>query len=599
MSATSVSTAFAEWMNAVETRLRALEAPQPVNFGLGLSADAVLVSPPPAPVEPTVTITPGVNLSMPSWVAPASNSGFFSSNANIATSVFGQPSPFYDLRLSWAAMNPAQGSYNWNAIDTALASGRPIWLRLFCADSLHVPTWVKNANPSIGPLRWQWGGVPYTDIVNNMLSAGDFYPVWRQSFATHLATFLKALGDSGKLNTSQVKFAYFPGFYLWGEYTLHFLQSMNDAGFTPAQYTAWLKSHFNNFAYAMGGHAGKVVFTAPGHNEWIEPNTNWSTWNQEVNEADGVMARSKHMKWVIDVGGGARSGYTEAYNGYADACNWGTRRVQFGSYYHSTHDEAHPLADAAANGRVFGTEQEDFGSGGSFLDYWNAYCCTLALRMNWVIPYEQNNVPHTSTGLYNWVRLNLGKTRANAAEAFCRLRQYQTATNMIWGRYSSSLVEFNDSATVFRNFERWLIQRDQAGGVTQPTDVVVAGFSANSNGTNYEALRTDPATGNNFMYFWLDDVFHSGQTPRVLDIYVTFRDTAAAPFTLNYKSTSLPLDSTPQVTRTTGNGYRTAIFRISDGVFDGSLTGGADFRLNDLGSALTVRMVRVVKVNAP
>jgi hypothetical protein len=122
--------------------------------------------------------------------------------------------------------------------------------------------------------------------------------------------------------------------------------------------------------------------------------------------------------------------------------------------------------------------------------------------------------------------------------------------------------------------------------------VVKTGVLAPENGTAYEGRRTDLANGSDSLYFDLVDSFlHDSSQP--VEIKVTYLDKGSGSFSLQYASQSGARNTAP-VTLANSNAKKTATFRIQDGRFDGSLTGGTDFRLVASGGDIEITFVRVI-----
>ena len=89
--------------------------------------------------------------------------------------------------------------------------------------------------------------------------------------------------------------------------------------------------------------------------------------------------------------------------------------------------------------------------------------------------------------------------------------------------------------------------------------------------------------------------------PEAVDVYVTYLDNNHATWTLQYDSaTGSAYKSTTAVTNAGDGRWKTTKFFINDAGFKNRQNGGMDFRLYNGGvEDVTVRFVRVVKVNAP
>jgi hypothetical protein len=170
-----------------------------------------------------------------------------------------------------------------------------------------------------------------------------------------------------------------------------------------------------------------------------------------------------------------------------------------------------------------------------------------------------------------------------------------------------TLHKTNDSCFVgrrhYHNYEKFLSQREQAGGLTKPVEELKVDWSASDYGFSdclpartHFGKRTDWANGSDYIYFDLNDAF-AAQTEHRFRIAVTYQDTGTTSWRLEYNSMTRADAPTPSVTNTDTDMVKTVIFSLSDAEFDNALTGGMDFRISNNGNDadVVIRTVRVMR----
>ncbi|HKQ13015.1 MAG TPA: ricin-type beta-trefoil lectin domain protein [Steroidobacteraceae bacterium] len=168
-----------------------------------------------------------------------------------------------------------------------------------------------------------------------------------------------------------------------------------------------------------------------------------------------------------------------------------------------------------------------------------------------------------------------------------------------------TLHETNDSCfngrRHYHNYEKFLHQIEQTGGLTQPAlplqwPANTYAFTGCLPATTQFAKRTDWASGNNYIYFDLDDTFATSTEHR-FRIAVTYQDTGTNSWRVDYNSTSRPDAPTPSVTNTNTNAVKTVIFSLKDASFQNALDGQKDFRISNMlsNTDVVIRSVRVLR----
>jgi hypothetical protein len=158
----------------------------------------------------------------------------------------------------------------------------------------------------------------------------------------------------------------------------------------------------------------------------------------------------------------------------------------------------------------------------------------------------------------------------------------------------------------YHNYDKFLHQREQPGGMTKPAepwtwdDDAVAfprclPSDTTPSDTNF-AKRTDWASGNQYIYFDVDDAFATTNEHR-FRIAVTYQDRGTSSWQLEYSTPTSAVVATPFVTNTDSKGVKTAIFSLSDASFRNAQTGGMDFRIWNRGNQadVIIRSVRVLR----
>lgn len=524
---------------------------------------------------------PGDDWTLPAWVTPTANSGFFSEEAAPGFNVNVRVADF-----TWRQLQPTQGSFSTTTTDTVygmnfpswnsqLAGSDPIWLRLWVSGDDWAPPWVKTLC-GVSSVGTGYEGDDHLPIWNSCL--------WQQA----RELFRQVLVVRGLRSDPRLKFVYAPGAFTWCEFDYEIpTQAAENSGLTFATFDGWFQPAMQNLVDILNGenadpaddYAWKLVFTGEDY-----PFGPWEA-------LDDLHARDAVVK-----GMGIRTGITEVFNFHLNHVPaYGTTIAADG---HMTTDENWRGLDGR---RVVATENECFNDCG-FTATDTAYAVKMAnlkalqLRMNWIYVVPGPSYLSTYAALWNWTRLELGKRVYDAPDAWAALRD---AEDTYWIDDDSHTWS---GAPWVRNLERWLRQNDVApdGIVRRGTDVRT-GELAPENGTAYEGLRTQISLGRNAIYLDLDDRFFAGGVPPgdAAEIKVTYRDSGSGSFRVDYPAAVGVLQSAPQAYANSG-GWRTATFAVPGARWNDSLVGGNDLRLVGTGPAdLEVRFVRVVRLDPP
>jgi hypothetical protein len=110
----------------------------------------------------------------------------------------------------------------------------------------------------------------------------------------------------------------------------------------------------------------------------------------------------------------------------------------------------------------------------------------------------------------------------------------------------------------------------------------------------YFARRTDHASGNDYIYFDVDDQF-AAATARRFKVAVYYHDVGTASWRLEYSTGSTATVATPAVTNANDGAWKTAIFTLTDATLRNAQN-GMDLRIYNGGSAdVTVGAVRLIR----
>lgn len=516
------------------------------------------------------SIADGDDWTLPSWVRPAANSGFFSEDESLPDHI-----TVYSIDLAWRQLRPtadgpmdrtssgrAQGLY-FDGLDEQLARPGDFWMRIFASGRDWAPAWVaeKCGVRSYGP---DYDGERHLPIWNEC--------VWHELLATYRQLFV----DSGLKSDPRLRFVYVPGAFTWAEYDYEMITAAVDAGdLDQTAYLAWYRHAWTDLVELFGADANKLVFTGEDYP--------WGPFGA----ADDLLARD-----AVDAGLGIRDGITELSNFHlSEAPAYGSRILPSG---HLEVDESLPIHSGT---RVVATENECFNDCGystrePYYAVRQANLKALQLRMNWMYVVPGPSLLAAYPEHWDWVRLSLGQTASTSADAWADLRD---AEDRFW---ADDAGRFADKATWparpwVRNLERWLVQVDEPGSVAHRTrvDRHVHVFEAD-NGVAEEGLSTRVAAGDTGFVFGVDPRFAAAATGAAV-IKVTFLDRGRGSFAVTSGSAT-----TAAVERTGSGRWRTATLNLPAPL--SSLGPSPRLRIGLAGGSddLVVRFVRVVRVAA-
>ncbi|WP_433260792.1 hypothetical protein ACQPZF_25075 [Actinosynnema sp. CS-041913] len=516
-------------------------------------------------------------------------------------------SPTTDLHwvgAYWRDLNPSEGVYRWDRIESITsansyslnqlgAAGKTalIWTILGTVDNTgkwHAPQWVIDKCAKAGkPVK----------VINNGSAAWGL-ALWESCPRQEVVRFIKEM-FSRYGTDARVKYAYATTLNA-GEFWMpgNVYRDAVAKGLTPEILKSYAKDIIDAWATAVG--AKKVVWTSAGE------------WNLPDDTDPGV------SKWLADYA--LRNLGTQLREGNGESVTAQLRQPLIGqdtvavqptpvgaqpgqSHYYLTAKTIHEIGRAGVS--FYGNEFEIANLAGVFdnYDYYRlAVLNMLRKGHNWAIfPRElrtdANDAAHPRfAALRDYFRQSAGYPVNESPDAWATLQMFYD------GCYNGTRR--------YHNYEKFLLQRDvQSGGRTTPAEQHTwapdqYGFCKVGEGgstqpaVTYFARRTDHASGNDYIYFDLDNRF-APTTARDFRIAVTYRDTGTAKWSLQYSTANAATVSTPTVTNTNSGVLKTAIFSLSDASFRGAQPSGMDFRLYNGGSAdLVVRGVRLIRGGA-
>ncbi|HET9143478.1 RICIN domain-containing protein [Actinophytocola sp.] len=557
----------------------------------------------PTQAPPTVEVRNGEYWALPArYPAKSPHGGLYQ--------IWGQSinwSPTTDMHwvgAYWRDLNPTDGTYRWDRIETIhgnytysldqledVGSTALIWTVLGGVDgntgNFHAPQWLRD--------KCAAQGRPIT-VINRSPSSTQPWglALWEPCPRAEVKKFITQM-FSRYHDDPRVTGAYATTFNA-GEFWMP-ADVYNDAankGLTPEILRTYAKDVIDSWATALG--TRKVIWTSGG--TWNLPGDAGTTETDWVNNY-ALMTLGTQLR--------EGNGESVSANRSQPLIGQNLETVQPApigaqpgqSHYYLT---ARTVQELGRNGMSFyGNEFEIADLAGVF-DNYDYYRMTVLNMLrkghNWAIfPHDlrtgANDAAHPEfAALRDYFRQSAGYPAGTSPDAWAVLQMYYD------GCYNGTRF--------YHNYEKFLLQRDVAPGgrttVAEPRTWAPDqyGFCKVGEGgstqpaVTYFARRTDHATGNDYIYFDVDDRY-APATDRVFRIAVTYRDTGTARWSLQYTTTTGAAASTPAVTNTNSGALKTAIFSLSDVSFRGAQPNQMDFRLYNGGSDITVRSVRVIR----
>lgn len=318
--------------------------------------------------------------------------------------------------VKWRELEPNEGEINFQPlidnIKAASKKGYGSIVRIHFSAIDFAPDWIKKYNI---PIRKEHKKNP---IKTN-------YEVSHPEFHKRYLKFIQALGDSGIPHMEEVK----------GLFLGYASPSNGDEGIGPY--------HEKN---------AEANDTVPHVRDRID------AWADACSGAEHKVFMGGLSNYGFSKGFGIRRGFVEMYLYHIPNQYIGQKLDENGYLYvdESNHIISKDLFQGEENEEyeeVWATAKRGFRFGKDTKSYpyryFTANLRLLQMRCNYLLNSEFALLPDMLT----WVSLSLGKTREDAPDAWCFLRE-----SYLKGR----------EAVPVKNFERWVFQRDTLGYETKP-----------------------------------------------------------------------------------------------------------------------------------
>jgi len=510
---------------------------------------------------PAPRFVDGWDWSLPEGIVPRPDTGFFFFTR-------GPEAPGDDIDVVgwhpyWREWHTGPGKYDFSSFEEALARARAggyrISIRLQSVLRETVPDWlVEAARPPVvelsGPLR------------NRIVAP------WHAGVRQEFETFVREFGRRGYAKDPAFAFASIHGISLASgeEFSLgaaDLAQLERHAGLTPEDFARWVLGRLEAWADAFGGHSHKLA--------WVGAEAPFG-----VPAYDAVARRAIDL--CFDRGIGARGGFIEMYNYKWNERIWGQSRDANGYLrVDERRMEQRPLF-ADENEEYVTVKRWRFGLLEEDSHRWRV-SNMRALQMRNRYLATNGGAMDLDRQLSEYVRRALGRQVDDAPDAWCYLREAY-----VRGPEGTVLP--------LKNVERWLHQRDAAGVRTAPAARIERTYEMVTDPPEvrheFDARRTDVASGNRAIGFELDDRFRAG--PVV--VKVTLTDDTSARWHIAYRDRYGAARRTPSV-QGRGNGrVRTATFFLPDFAQVRAAEGTRDLTLEVEGREdIMVHLVRLIR----
>lgn len=517
---------------------------------------------------------------LPSYVQPTNNSGISFYGSFNSASIQGS-----DLKLSylrWRDVNPADGVYDWSILQNDISNNARVYLRIDMADTMMAPGWLFTKYPGLDTIVFNIDGSYTTEWGD---SPGDFLPLWNTNVNYEIFRLLENFKQQAFASNPKLHHAYFPFAWKWGEWDRVNDSLLIASGLTPQTYVNWFKEFCDTTLAAFMNNPYKLVMTGYDIMERTIAPPLGNIWRDSVGR--------QLTAYTSQLGFGLRTGQLEKFNFVVNECpNMGlTNQNSMGRNYMVISD-MHPfIRDTQL---VYANENEEFCYSFNPCDYYHfkmSILRQLQMRMNWMYTNQTNY--QTAPEIHNYFNMVAGKKVNDSPDAWCALRQMKDL-------YRSWVFYPNFQNYKIDNWERWLYQREVSpGGLTQNVYLIDDDPYRLFNDTSYEAKATIHSTGNDYIYFNIDDNFSYNNTDTIL-IKVTYLDNYNGTWHLEYDGATTIYQASSPVTNLNDGTWKTVTFILPDCKFGNGQVGGNDFRIYNGGvHDITVRFVRVIKLKQP
>ncbi len=531
------------------------------------------------------TISNGDDWSLPSWVTPANDYVFFNEVLDAGFHINN-----HVIDLTWKQINPANGVYSktatasWNDFGSGdsfffdsytnqLALGGHYWLRIWLSGEDWVPPWVLTDCAIPSTQRWLDHSQQQRHI-----------PLWNSCVWNHAKTMYNHVFNVwGVKNDSQMEFIYVPGGFFYGEFDFDVMwAAFNDNTVTAAQLLTWLADIRTSLTNMMGSKKGKLMYTGQDYPFDFSGNP--------------YAEFELHATKAVDAGMGVRNGISELFNFHLNETPaYGSHIQQNG---HVSIDENYTVH---RDNHVIGNENECYNACGfTTSDPYYAVVMSnlkaLQLRSTHLLVETVDSYMSQYANHWDWVEKELAKNATNAADAWVALREYEDT--FFANSTPAHNINWNNKPWL-HNFERFLMQIDiPPNGMSQRGTDIRSNVLDADNGTSYEGRKTKHSSGQDYLYFFVQDNFAKGLSPN-MQLKVTYLDAGSALWQLQYRN-NLGQIVSENVQNTNSNTLKTATFDFNQANFANGMTGNADFRLYNGGvSDIEVKFVRLIRLLNP
>lgn len=534
------------------------------------------------------------------WYLPAgterdSDSGFFRFGLE-------NPSPRFPILAnagntwSWKQLNPEEGVYRFDLIQEEIdkLQGTPYLIALRIRNSAReaVPDWVvQKHNPPIATFKgWESFEI-------------DYVATWHTGVESEFFKFLSALSQTGIPQNPKVAFAYIQAVCSGRAEELYFKGNdlsiaEQQLGFSPQVYRDWANRRIDAWADAFQGVEHKLMWV--GDEESLK-----QTRNGPYHQAD--MAVVAH---ALERGISFRGGIIEAYYGSRikpASTGQGLVRDPYGKTnpYYETYFYTDLDFPVIAEHRASGDENEAYWSDTT---KWKdspeqrkhrwLMSNLRSLSMNFRFLYSTDFAYSIDPTFSDYVLKSLGKTVYTSRDAWVFLNE----------GYRTYYIDGKWRDVSMKNFERYLYQRDVPGARTVAVEKMYRNKAGGENmqdppwgtGTPFDftARRTDSVSGNDRIYFNVEDRFIHGQPQTVL-LRVTYKDVSTGQWHAEYDAGPDGILSTPAITGTGDGQWKTATFALGRAAFAGQLSYEQDLAIVADDGDVTIKYVRIIKWSQP
>lgn len=536
------------------------------------------------------TVTSNADFSLPPHVQPAPNSGIYISRkvhgvnrSKLLTQNGFKGNIIKKVNMHWKQLEPVEDVYRFDllekAINAASENGK-YKVELHIKGSVHKFQHFKQSGQKLDKLKKLEESAPL------WLDNYDI-PIIAEKPTSIFQIYNYDIYDS--------------------RYHSRYIELLNKLGSTRIlENPAILVIYLHNKSHTRGEEGIGPKEGDPNRKKYLE---RMDTWAKIAGPRRNIIMetsyRNQDIQAALDRGMGQRNGWIEHYltHGHKQVLGQGIDR-----HGYLIVDEDHPLIrnDVASgdeneeyeNNRFY---QRRFGHASSFPHRYHESMLRL-LQMRRSTVWAEAIKGFIDPALLQFVALELGRTVEDAPDAWSYLRESYLfeKVHRQWVDVDPKIIR-PDGSMPIKNFERWLYQRDDPSNRVRTVAVEPRGFGGKQlfrhqkYDYDFTARRTDVANSMDRIAFAVEDKFLSGSSHRVA-IKVTYFDKGVGSFALKFKRAGGKQESRSQSKKNTGK-MMTRTYIIND-IDLTARKMNTDFYLEAYGDDLTVRMVRIIKLNS-